>query len=214
MAGSLLATDINNPDFTGAANPDSMLHVEFYMEKPLDKWATEVASQEAGILVRKYSPEQAFVRIMRPGDQTSIIETPVREEHKRRWPEQYLYFQMREGLIEAQDVPGWKLEEWPHLLDKPDVLRQLKFGRYSTVEQVAGSSDAQVQKMGIGGLGLREQARSDLRKKVSSDINEAIESRDKQVSELTKKLDLAMEQIAKLTETVTAPDRTQKAARG
>lgn len=210
-----LATDVNNNDFVGAIqNPDALLFVEFYLHAPLDKWATEVKSQEAGRLVRVFGKEQPFIRIMRPGDKETIMEVPVREEHKMRWPEQWLYFQMREGLVEQQDIPGWKLEEWQFLLDKPDLLRDLKVGRFSTVEQVAGASDSQTQKMGMGGMGFREQARGDLRKKLSIDLQQAVVAKDAEVAALAKKLDLAMEQIAKLTETVTAPDKTQKAARG
>lgn len=203
----LLATDVNNSEFTGAvSNPDALLHVEFYMHKPLDKWSTEVESEKQGRLVRVYGPEQPFVRIMRPGDQTSIIETPVREQHKQRWPEQWLYFQMREGLIDQdQNIPGWRIDDWPYLADKPDLLRDFKFSRFATVEQVAGASDAQVQKMGLGGLGLREQARADLRKKLAADLNEAIASKDKEVAEMKEMLRLQAEQIAKLTEAVTAP---------
>jgi hypothetical protein len=200
--GQLLATDMNNTEFTGAvANPDALLHVEFYLHKPLDKWSTEEASQKAGRIVRIYGQEQPFIRIMRPGDKDTIIETAVREEHKQRWPEQWLYFQMREGLIaQDQDIPGWKLDEWPHLLDKPDLLRELKFGRFVTVEQVAGCSDAQVQKIGMGGLGLREKARVDLRAKVSKDINEQIASKDKEVADLKDTVEMLREQMAKLME--------------
>jgi hypothetical protein len=204
----MLATDLQNPEFTGAiSNPDALLHVEFYLYKPLDKWASEVKSAEAGRLIRVYGDEQPFVRIMRPGDQTSIIETPVRVAHKARWPEQWLYFQMREGLVDEKEVPGWKLEEWPFLSDKQDMLRELKFGRYSTVEQVAGASDAQVQKMGLGGVGFREQARTDLRKKLSSDLNEAIASKDKEVAEMKAQMAIMTEQMARLTEAMTEKKR-------
>ena len=210
----LLASDLNNPEFVGAIpNPDMLLHVEFYMHKPLDKWETEVESAKAGRLKRVYGPEQPFVRIMRPGDQTSILEVPVREEHKARWPERWMYFQMAEGLIDQdQSIPGWKLEEWPYLLDKQDLLRELKFARYATVEQVAGASDAQCQRMGLGGVGIRENARADLRKKIAGDINEAIAAKDKEVAEMKEMLKAKSEQIARLTEAVTAPP--QKAARG
>lgn len=204
--GQLLATDLNNNEFVGAiANPDQTLYVEFYMYKPLDKWATEEMSQKEGRLVRVYGKEEPFVRIMRPGDSLNIRETKVTEEHKQRWPEQWLYFQMREGLVAEMDIPGWKLEEWPHILDKPDLLREFKMSRFSTVEQIAGASDAQVQKMGIGGLGFREQARTDIRKKLSIDLHEAITAKDKQVAEMQAKMEAMAEQVAALMEAQTAP---------
>lgn len=180
-----LASDLNNTEFVGAIpNPDALLHIEFFMHKPMDKWSTEEASHKAGRLVRVYGEEQPFVRIMRPGDQHSIIETPAREEHKMRWPEHWMRFQMNEGLVDIQEIPGWQLEEWPYLLDKPDMLREFKYVRFSTVEQIAGASDAQVQRMGLGGVGIREQARADLRKKLSTEMYEAVKEKDEELQKL------------------------------
>ena len=208
----MLATDINNPEFTGAVtNPDALLSVEFFMHAPLDQWSTEVKSQKEGRLVRVYGKEQPFVRIMRPGDQLSIIEVPVREEHKQRFPERWLYFQMREGLVgQDQDIPGWKLEEWPHQIDKQDLLRELKYGRFATVEQVAGASDAQVQRIGMGGLGLRETARADLRAKLSRDINDQMNAKDKEVADLKEMMKAMQEQMALMMEAQTAPPAAGK----
>ena len=186
---SMLASDLNNPEFQGAVpNPDALLYVEFYWHEPVDKWASEVASQEKGKRVTVKLPRQPFVRIMRPGDQTSIIETPVREEHKMRWPDRWLYWQMAEGMIDDQKVPGFQLEDWNHLADKPELLRELKFARFQTVDQVAGASDAQVQKLGIGGPGLREQARADLRNRMGSEMREAMAAKDRELAEMKERM--------------------------
>lgn len=210
----MLDSDLNNTKYADAVtNPDRMLYVEFYMHKPLDKWATEEASQKNGMLTRIYGLEQPFVRIMKPGDSTTIHEVPVREEHKRRWPEDWLYFQMAHGLVEEQEIPGWKIEEWPYLMDKSDMLREFKHGRFRTVEQVAGASDAQVQKMGIGGLGFREQARADLRKKLGADLNEAIVSKDKEVAEMKAAMEAMQKQLQELTEK-RGPGRPPKEVNG
>ena len=191
-----LASDLNNPEFVGAMNPDELLHVEFYYHEPVDKWASDAASYEQGKKVVIKRPKQPFVRIMKPGDKNSVMEVAVREEHKRRWPAKWMYFQINEGLIDdGKNIPGWKVEEWPHLQDKPDLLRELKFGRYHTVEQIAGASDEQVQKMGIGGLGLRQQARVDLRGKIGLDIKAEMDAKDKVISEMQT-------QMAALTEIV------------
>jgi uncharacterized coiled-coil protein SlyX len=204
----MLATDVNNPAFVGATDPDAMLYVEFYYAEPLDRWSTEEASAAAGRLVKKLLPKQPYVRIMRPGDQLSIIETPVRESHKQRWPEKWLYFQMNEGLIdEGKDFPGWKIEEWPFLLDKADLTREFKHTRFHTVEQIAGASDAQVQRMGMGGPGFREQARVDLRNKYAADVKDQIAEKDKTITEMQKQMKIMLEQVAALTEAVTAPKK-------
>lgn len=186
----MLASDLNNPEFVNPMNPDGLLYVEFYMHEPILKWQSELKSEEAGRRVVVKGPKQAFVRIMRPGDQTSILEVAVREEHKQRWPDKWLYFQMQEGLIDSnENVPGWRLEDWNHLTDKPDLLKDLKFMRFHTVDQLAGASDAQVQKLGIGGAGLREQAKVDLRSRINKEFNEKLAEKDKQLADMQARME-------------------------
>ena len=59
------------------SNSDSHLHVEFYEND------------------RKPYEGVPFVRIMIPGDKTTEIDQPVREDHKERFPRQWLYYQMK-----------------------------------------------------------------------------------------------------------------------
>jgi hypothetical protein len=187
----VLASDLNNRDFQGAMNPDSLLSVEFYMYAPVDKWATESKGKE----VR--GPAVPFVRIMKPGDNTSILETPVRDDHKARWPDRWLYFQMKEGLISGEmEVPGWKLDDWNEIDE--ELKRELKFLRFSVVEQIAGASDAQVQKMGMSGPSLREKAKIALRVKMGVETKSAIEQKDKEIADLKRAKVEQDERIAKL----------------
>ena len=173
----MLASDLANPEFTSPSNPDALLHVEFYMHAALD------ANKSAAESRRIYAESRPYVRIMRPGDNTSIIETPVRDDHKARWPQRWLAFQMAEGMIEgALEVPGWRIEEWP-VVD-PGQVHELKYLRFSTVEQIAGASDAQIQRLGMGGIGLREQARQALKDKYRSDSRSELETRDREIAEL------------------------------
>lgn len=231
----MLASDVNNPDFVNPQNPDSLLHVEFYLHKPVDQWETEQESLRQGKKVIVYQKEFVlvqdgmdelgngvkvprmvpkftgkdkvvpYVRIMRPGDQTTILEVEVREDHKRRWPERWMYFQMQEGLIEMQKVPGWQIEEWPYLADKPQLMHELKYSRFQTVDQIAGASDSQVQKLGIGGMGLREQARVDLRGRVAKDAMAEIHKKDAEIAEMR-------ERMAKLEAAVMAQAQPQAAS--
>src|SRR6185503_2393279 len=168
---AMLASDLNNPNFVGPVNPDSLLSVEFYWHEPEDVHKSE----EQGRVVRL--PKMAYVRIAAAGDHTSVMETPVMETHKRRWPDKWLYFQMQNNMVEgAAEIPGWKIEEWTHL--QPEQVRELKFMRFSVVEQVANASDAQCQKMGIGGFGLREQARLALRERMGASVKKEIDAKD------------------------------------
>ena len=75
----MLASDVNNPEFVNPVNPDSVLHVEFYWHAPVDKWKSENAGKE----IR--GARIPYICIMRPGDNTSIHRTPVRDDHKVRF---------------------------------------------------------------------------------------------------------------------------------
>ncbi len=202
----MLASDLNNRDFQGATNPDSLLHVEFYMYAPVDKWSTDTQ----GKVIKR--PEMPFIRIMKPGDNTSILDTPVREDHKQRWPDKWLYFQMQQWMITGvSDIPGWKIDDWEELDD--EQKRELKFLRFSVVEQIAGASDSQVQKMGMGGMGLRERAKIALRAKMGAETKSAIEQKDKEISELKSHMQ-RLEQMIMARQELPAPPQVVEPSLG
>lgn len=179
----MLASDLNNPEFIGARNPDSGLFVEFYWHEPVDAWASREQSQAAQRNIVVKLPKQPFVRIMVPGDKTSEWTGAVSEAHKRRFPQQWMAWQINEGIIGGDgDIPGWKLEEWDEI-DK-ELARELLHMRFQTVEQLAGASDKQIQGVGIGGLSLRERARTALRNKMGAETRAALEAKEKETQEL------------------------------
>lgn len=177
----MLASDLNNKEFQGAVNPDDMLHVEFFWKEPVSKWQSETQGKE----VRgKRIP---FVRMMKPGDQTSVIETAVRDDHKARWPQRWLRWQMKEGLIEGADnEPGWKIEEWDGI--KESQVHELKYLRFNTVEKIAGASDAQIQRLGIGGIGLREQAKLAIKERSRAEYKSEMDLKDKEINDMRDRL--------------------------
>lgn len=123
-------------------NADAHLFVEFYV---FDKDPYK---------------DQPFIRIMVPGDKTNVVEQPVRDHHKERFPRQWLHFQMQNNQVEAIGRP---LIDWHK--DRPEEindmqLAELQIMKFQTVEQVATASDSQLQKVGMGAAGLRERARS------------------------------------------------------
>jgi hypothetical protein len=79
MASARLASDLDNPDYTGATNPDSRLAVMFY-SKPIEN---EFQSMAQG---RPIFEDRDFVKIFVPGDPTTVVDTFVREDHKARFP--------------------------------------------------------------------------------------------------------------------------------
>lgn len=145
---------------------DSMLHVEFYL-------------CDDGIYKGK-----PFIRIVVPGDKTNIIEQPVKDSHKERFPRQWLYFQMK---TDDSPVIGTLIGEWrekaPEELSSNQVA-ELQILKFQTVEQIATASDAQLQRIGMGGQGLRERARQYLSRKNRSENSIELEKTRSELDEL------------------------------
>ncbi len=191
----MLASDVNNPDFVGAKDPDSGLYVEFFWHEPVDGWASRVESQKMQKNVVVKGPKVPYVRIMVPGDKQSEWVQGVSEAHKHRFPKQWLAWQISEGLIGGQeDIPGWKLSEWDEV--GQDLLHELTYLRFQTVEQLAGASDKQIQGIGIGGLSLREKARVALRNRMGSETRAALEADRAEKDALKRELAEVKEQMA------------------
>lgn len=92
------------------------------------------------------------------------------------------------------DVPGWALKDWPVL--NAEQLHELTYLRFSTVEQLAGANDSQVQKMGIGGIGLREQARQALKERARADVKAEMEAQEKLIADLKAKDEAREKELA------------------
>jgi hypothetical protein len=155
------------------ANGDSHLYVEFYK------------------FDREPYKDIDFVRIMSPGDKTNVIDTFAKDHHKERFPRQWLHYQMQNNGSAAIGTP---LLEWSKA--EPDNMSQyqmseLEILKFQTVEQIATATDAQLQRVGMGAVGLRERARDFLKKKnqvaTSSDLDETkreLEALKAQMAEL------------------------------
>ncbi len=157
-------SDVANPQFAGAADPEQFLFKQFYWHEPIDRNKSDEASEKEGRPIKIKGPKTIYIRVMKPGDQTSILETPMMEDHKRMFPREWLNFQMQEGLIpNTAAEAGWKVEHWDELT--PDEIHKLKFNRFYTVEQIANASDGAIQGFGMGGEALRKRAQDALFKK-------------------------------------------------
>jgi hypothetical protein len=160
----MLDSDVNNAD--------AQLHVEFY-------------TKEDGPRKGK-----AYVRIMAPGDKTNIIEQPARDDHKQRFPRQWLYFQMQQNEDAAQQI-GTPLSQWhrdyPEEVNK-DQIAELNILKFVTVEQLALASDGQLQRVGMGAVGLREKARQYLNRKNRTESNAELADTKRQLAELQAQL--------------------------
>lgn len=187
---AMLASDLNNPEFAGAVNPDMRLACKFY-SKPVRQ---AYASEQEG---RPIYSDVDYVQIFVPGDSTTVIDTPVRDDHKRRFPLQWAHYQNRHGT-DAREV-GTPLDKWPRITPaQAEELRALKF---YTVENVANASDANLQRIGmIAGMSpfaFREAAMRFLR--VAKD--------DAAVAQATEAAKAAEERTRALEETIAAQQK-------
>jgi hypothetical protein len=155
------------------SNADNSLHVEFYK------------SQEEGY------KDVPFVRIHIPGDKTTVIDQPVREDHKERFVRQWLYFQMKNN--EGAEVYGTMLSKWnadePKEFDKFQ-MEELQILKYQTVEQVSTSTDSQLQRIGMSGFALRDKARAYLARQNQTAASTALEDAQKQIEMLKEQMAL------------------------
>lgn len=95
------------------------------------------------------------VEIIMPGiSQLTKPVANVTQEHIDRWPDQYKQFKAGQEM----SVSGVPLEQWP-ILKRAQVL-ELKHLGFLTVEQVANMNDHAIQRIGMGGLRLKQLAQS------------------------------------------------------
>lgn len=159
-------------------NADSHLMVEFY-ENTTDPDYKNVV----------------FIRIMSPGDKTNIIEQPVQEHHKRRFPRQWLHYQMQNN---DASVIGTPLEKWHS--DRPEEfnymqLAEMQILKFQTVEQIATASDSQMQRVGMGAVGMRERARAYLSVKNQSESSSELARTRNELDELKAQMAMLMSQM-------------------
>jgi len=159
------------------SNADAQLHVEFY--------------------VKDDGPGKGktYCRVMAPGDKTNIIDQPAREEDKARFPRQWLYFQTQQSDGVAAEI-GTPLSAWhkdaPEEITR-DQIAELVILKFVTVEQLALASDAQLQRIGMGGVGLRERAKLYLNRKNRAESSAELEDTKRQLAELHAQMAALME---------------------
>jgi hypothetical protein len=119
-------------------NPDSHLGVVFYSRLVPNAYESE--KQQRSI---SYSAD--YIKITVPGNKHLEIDTPVREQHKQRFPFHWAAYQNR--VDAGQAITGTPIAEWSRITPaQAEELRGLKF---YTVEAIAGASDAQLQSIGM-----------------------------------------------------------------
>lgn len=193
----MLASDLNNPEFVGAINPDSLLTVQFY-SKPIKN---EFKSTIEGRLV---CDDVEFIKIWTPGNQLNIIDRPTTDGDKQRFFEQWRRYEAGKQGGEQQN--GTPIKEWALLT--PAQAEELRYLKFFTVEQIAGCSDDNALKLtalvGMSGYALRDRAKNWL----AAAKGEAVAT---QMVEQNKQL---KDQMAAMQEQLAALQANQEIKRG
>jgi len=126
--------------------PSSNTYPRFFTDSVKDHLAT--AQQGRDI----FKAEER-VEIIMPGiSQLTKPVEKVNQEHIERWPEEYKRFKAGQEM----SVDGIPLEQWPVL--KREMVLELKYLGFQTVEQVAAMSDLAMQKIPMMGRRLKQLA--------------------------------------------------------
>ena len=109
-------------------------------------------SEEAG---RPVCDEIAYVRIRVPGDRNNVVDRKAHAADRERWAGQWAAF-----LARRTPRAGTPVEQWPYL----SVARvaELRAVGLFTVEQIAGATDALLERIGPDGRALSKRAREHL----------------------------------------------------
>ncbi len=128
-------------------NGDENLFVKFYMGSVQDVRASEAAGHPVHI-------EKPFIEIHIPGDPHNITDTVAKPYYQQRFADEWKQFTEHN----EQGQQGWLLKTWPQVTAAQ--VKNLEFLNVHTVEQLAGLTDAQCQKVGMGAEDLRAKAKA------------------------------------------------------
>jgi hypothetical protein len=174
---------------------DDSLFVVFYMGVITD----EAASEQAGRLIAR---DAEFIRIMVPGDKNNIIDQPVSERDKRRFPRQYAQF--KAGAKEEEQITGSRLRDWP-AASRAQVL-EYEFMGVKTVEQLAELRDDVVSRI-PGARDLKEIAKGWLgRAKSTAEVAQAV-AKEKALQARISELEGAIKEQGKIIETLRSKEQ-------
>ena len=125
---------------------DDRVFAQFYMHPRKN----EAESLKQG---RDIYDEVPYIKIMVPGDKDNIIQRPVRDQDKMRFPKQWQAFEANEEA----PISGTPLSEWAFV--NRGQVEELKFFGIRTVEDLANMPDSQSNKfMGINALKQKAKA--------------------------------------------------------
>lgn len=182
--------DLTMMAFSKESEDDKKLHVMFHMHP----WLNKEKSAAEG---RPIYDDREYISIMVPGDATSIVDRPIMDSDKERFPQKYSAFKNRQSQEAAGGTP---LSAVSFL--QPAQIRELQHFNCYTVEQLATIPDGNVSKFqGIQGLkrlaiAFLEQAKGNA---PITKMQKELESRDSEIAALKEAMAQLQASIANLS---------------
>lgn len=119
-----------------------------------------------------------WVTIFNKGDPKNIIERPLREEDKKRWPEHWKAYQANE----EPPIDGIPLEDFPKIT--PAERERCKQLHIRTVQDLSVVPEDQLKRLGGRGYALQKAAKDYIAKYNDVDVSALMD----QIAELQKEL--------------------------
>ncbi len=138
-----LASDVNNTQFAGAMDPDSVMVARFYKRAIHQTFESEKQG-------RPIYKDVIFCEYYPAGNTLMRMDVPAYDHHKQRFAKQWAYYQTTQNEDGGQ--LGTPLSQWAIL--SPADVENLRGMKIHTIEQVASMSDAGLQTMGMGVAGM------------------------------------------------------------
>ena len=139
----MLASDISNPQFVGAIDPDSVMIARFYKKAVKNNF---LSSKEG----RPIFEDKIYCEYYPAGSTLLKMDVPAYDHHKQRFAKQWAYYQTTQGG-DSRDI-GTPLSQWPIL--SPADVENLRGMKFNTIENIAAASDGTLQALGMGAAGL------------------------------------------------------------
>jgi hypothetical protein len=125
---------------------DRNLVVMFYMKSVHNP----LKSMQAGV---RYHDDVPYVRIHHPGERDQVIDRPVNDADKQRWPKQWMQFKNgREQVCDGTPI-DMLFPSWPSIADN------LRSYGVHTVEQCADMSSHAMDSIGMGAQDYQTRAK-------------------------------------------------------
>ena len=139
----MLASDLNNSQFAGAMDPDSVMIARFYKKAVKQQFESEKAGRPifADVIYCEYYPA---------GNTLVRMDVPAHESHKQRFAKQWAYYQTTQN--EDTGGAGTPLSQWAIL--SPADVENLRGMKVQTIENIAAMSDGALQTLGMGVAGM------------------------------------------------------------